>query len=224
MKTSSFLALTFLSLFAAYGCSQSSQESGDDSSPSDGETEDKLILGHGTIDNAAIVESTTMMLVTDLTGYGLLPVAPPIDPALDPYNQSDPFAIAPGRFQSAFAKNLAKFDGIDGKLDWPADAANVWASRMATANYQVIDTAKPCAWDAPHTYLEIERATLVGKEHATCGGRMPNEDAMDVTLNFLIRGPAASAQDEGAIRDGVDQATSKAASAFPYLAEMNGVL
>lgn len=221
MKTRSFLALALLTLVAAYGCGQSSSPSADDDAPSDGETEDKLILGHGTVDNAAIVESTTMMLVTDLTGYDLAPVTPPLDPDLDPYNQSDPFAISPGRFREGFAKNLVKFDGIDGKLDWTADASSAWLSRMSTSNYQVIDTSKPCAWDAPHTYLEIERAALLGKEHTTCGGRMPNEDAMDVTLNFLIRGPAASATDEGAIRDGVDQATHKAFAAFPYLAEMN---
>ena len=51
---------------------------------------------------------------------------------------------------------------------------------------------------------------------------MPNEDAMDVTLNFLIRGPSASAQDREAIRDGVSQATKKATASFPYLAELNG--
>ncbi|MFO0668052.1 MAG: hypothetical protein U0235_00305 [Polyangiaceae bacterium] len=224
MKTKTFFALALLSLVAAYGCGQSSTSTDDDATPSDGETEDKLILGHGRIDTAAVVESTTMMLVTDLTGYGFLPVTPPVDVNLDPYNQSDPFAIAPGRFRDAFQKNLVKFDGIDGKSDWAADAASRWLDRMASGNYQIVDTSKPCDWNAPHTYLEIERATLLGQEHATCGGRMPNEDAMDVTLNFLIRGPAASATDEGAIRDGVDQATTKASAAFPYLAEMNGKL
>ena len=37
--------------------------------------------------------------------------APPVDPELDPYNQSDPFAIDAERFREPFAKNLAKFDG-----------------------------------------------------------------------------------------------------------------
>ena len=50
---------------------------------------------------------------------------------------------------------------------------------------------------------------------------MPNEDAMDVTLNFLIRGPSASAQDREAIHDGVDSPTKLSTRTFPYLAELN---
>ena len=220
MKTSHILALGFLSLFAVYGCSQSSQDEEED--PADqGETEDKLILGHGNVDNAAIVESTTIMLVTDLAGIG--PVAPPIDPALDRYNQADPFNIEAARFKNSFGENLVKFDNMDGQIDWKPEQSSVWLSRMASSNYVVVDTSKPCRFDEPHTYLEIERAALTGTEHATCGGRRPNEDALDVTLNFLVRGPAASAQDDGAIHDGVDSATQRATPTFPYLAELNGL-
>jgi len=129
---------------------------------------------------------------------------------------------APATYRDAFAKNLVKFDGIDGKTDWTTDQAAKWVSRMSSANFQVIDTSKPCDFDDPHTYLEIERAALTGTDHKTCGGRMPNEDALDVTMNFLVRGPAASAGDEGAISDGVDQATQKSESTFPYLADLNG--
>lgn len=50
---------------------------------------------------------------------------------------------------------------------------------------------------------------------------MPNEDAMDVTLNFLIRGPAASELDAEAITDGVDRPTKWSTAEFPYIAEMN---
>lgn len=107
-------------------------------------------------------------------------------------------------------------------MNWSADQASRWTARLAGGNYIVVDTSKPCSYDAPHTYLEIERAQLTGKSHTTCGGRMPNEDAMDVTLNFLIRGPAATDQDPNAIGDGVDRATKLATNTFPYLAEMNG--
>jgi hypothetical protein len=53
---------------------------------------------------------------------------------------------------------------------------------------------------------------------------MPNEDAMDVTLNFLVRGPAASELEPGAITDGVDAATKPSLAALPYIPEMNGLL
>ncbi len=211
MKSTKILAVGFISLFAVYGCSVSDTE---DTSPDQAESEDQLILGKGSVDHAGIVESTTMMLTS--------PIAlPPLDPNLDAYNQQDPFKIGGGNFRAVFATNLAKFDGIDGKTDWTADQAGKWTARMAAGNYQVIDTSKPCNFNAPRTYLEIERSTLVGQPHTTCGGRMPNEDALDVTANFLVRGPAASATDATAIHDGVEQATKKSEAAFPYLAEMN---
>jgi hypothetical protein len=208
-----------VSLVAAFGCSTSDEETDDSGDNSEG-----ALVGKGSIDSAAVVEATTIMLVTDITGYGLTPVAPPIDLTLDPYNQADPFAIDSAQFRDHFARNLVKFDRIDGKEDWSTAQAATWVARMASGNYLVVDTSKPCAFDDPHTYLEIERAQLTGREYTTCGGRMPNEDALDVTLNFLSRGPSASAQDDEALSDGVESATSKATSTFPYLAEMNGLL
>jgi Domain of unknown function (DUF4331) len=212
MKTSTKIwALGLVTLLAGYGCSQTDEE---DTTQDEGNTEDQFILGHGSVDQAAIVEATTMMLTA--------PIAlPPLDGNLDPYNQADPFNIGQGPYKSVFAKNLAKYDNEDGKVDWTQAQIGTWSSRMGSANYLVVDTSKPCQYDNPHTYLEIEKAQLTNKEHTTCGGRMPNEDAMDVTLNFLIRGPAASAEGEGSIGDGVEQATKKATGAFPYLAEMN---
>jgi hypothetical protein len=212
MKTKTIFAVGMLSLFAVYGCSASDAE---DTEPDQSESEDELNLGKGNVDNAGVVELTTMML----TGPT---IAPPLDQNLDPYNQADPFKIGAGPYRAVFAVNLAKFDGEAGKMEWTADQAGPWVGRLAAGNYQVIDTSKPCQYDAPHTYLEIERAQLTGKSHKTCGGRMPNEDAMDVTLNFLIRGPAAASEGQGAITDGVEQATKQSGKTFPYLAEMNG--
>ena len=213
MNTTKIFAVGILSLLAAYGCSISNAE--DTASPDQGASEDQLILGKGNVDNVGVVEATTMML----TGPTALP---PLDQNLDPYNQADPFKIGAGPYRAAFTTNLAKFDGEDGKKDWLPDQVAMWTARMAAGNYQVIDTSMPCSFDNPHTYLEIERAQLTGKSHTTCGGRMPNEDALDVTVNFLIRGPAASAQDAEAIHDGVEQATKKSESKFPYLADLNG--
>src|SRR4051794_18741401 len=122
MKTSTKIwALAIVTLIAGYGCSQSDEE---DTSPSEAATEDQLQLGHGSVDNAAIVESTTMMLTA--------PIAlPPLDPNLDEYNREDPFAIGGGPYKAAFARNLIKFDNEDGKTDWTADQTKIWTSRMA---------------------------------------------------------------------------------------------
>jgi hypothetical protein len=166
----------------------------------------------GSVDHAGIVESTTMMLVAHTTEFATV---------LDPYNREDPFAIHASSYVDAFDRNLRRFDARDGKSEWTSAQTTRWAQRMAAGNYQVIDTSMPCDYAHPHTYLEIERAQLTGARHATCGGRMPNEDAMDVTLNFLIRGPAASSTGDGAIHDGIEQATQRSTDTFPYLADLN---
>ena len=203
------LRLSLVSLVATYGCAAQQEEQ--DPAASGGDTsEDELILRKGSVDHAAIVEVTTMMLAGG-----------PLDSLLDPYNQEDPFAIRPASFTGTFAERLKSFDAYDKKTDWKPEQAAAWAARVSAGNYLVVDTSKPCDFKNPHTYLEIERAHMTGREHTTCGGRMPNEDALDVTMNFLVRGPAASALDREALHDGVDRATQLATDSFPYLAERN---
>jgi hypothetical protein len=205
IKLTHVAALAAFALFASgYGCAQ-------EEAPAEEQSEDELGLRRGSVDHAAIVESTTMMLAGQ-----------PLDGQLDPYNQADPFAIR-GAFEATFARRLADFDAYDGKADWRPEQASAWAARMGSGNYLVVDTSKPCDFARPRSYLEIERAQLSGRAHETCGGRNPNEDALDVTLNFLVRGPGASAADEGALHDGVDAPTKLATDTFPYLAEMNGI-
>lgn len=213
IRTIAVAVAVTVSLATASGCATAPEEEEEEAA----QEEDQLILRRGSVDHAAIVESTTMNLVNEI----------PLDPfvfsgTLDPYNQSDPFAIRASAYAPIIAKNIRKFDASDGKTDWTAAQAATWTARMAGGNYLVVDTSKPCDYANPHTYLEIERAQLTGRAHTTCGGRMPNEDALDVTLNFLARGPASSADDPEALYDGVEQATKKSTDVFPYLAEPNG--
>ncbi|MBS2020234.1 MAG: hypothetical protein JST00_45665 [Deltaproteobacteria bacterium] len=203
------LALGLLATLAAYGCA--SQTSEDDQTQDEAESQDELILRKGSVDHAAIVEVTTMMLASG-----------PQSPLLDPYNQEDPFAIRGGEYLRTFDQRIGQFDAIDGRADWKPEQRAAWTARVTAGNYQILDTSKPCDFYNPHSYLEIERAKLTGRTHATCGGRNPNEDALDVTANFLVRGPSASMSDAEAIHDGVANATKPAEDAFPYLAEMNG--
>lgn len=209
MKTTSIgavaLASALLALFGSgYGCAQ-------EEPAEDAQSEDELGLRRGSVDHAAIVEATTMMLAGG-----------PVDGQLDPYNQEDPFGIR-GSFQPTFARRLEAFDGYDGRADWKPEQASAWTARMATGNYLVVDMGKPCDFAKPRSYLEIERAHLAGRDHTTCGGRNPNEDALDVTMNFLVRGPSATAYDADALHDGVDAPTQWATGTFPYLAPPNGI-
>ena len=207
-------AFGIVACVAIFGCT--SREAVTDPAADNGSAESELGLHKGSVDHVAIVEVTTMMLV----GKGVHAVTD-FATELDPYNREDPFDILGDEYADHFARNLALFDAYDGFADWTDDQTAAWVGRVASGNYLVVDTSKPCDFANRHSYLEIERATMTGQAHTTCGGRMPNEDAMDVTLNFLIRGPAASVDDEDAIGDGVTRATKLSVDEFPYLAELN---
>ncbi len=201
-----FSCLTAFAFMVAAGTACSTSE--EDDTIDEGEEAFSI---RGPVDQAAIVESTTLMLASMVT----------LSTKFDPYNVADPFAIAPANFEKRFVDSLAKVDHVDG-FDWPEPAALDWAERMANGNYIVIDTSKPCDYENANSYLEIERAFYTGRKHTTCGGRTPNEDAADVTFNFMARGPGASVVDKDALHDGVAQATKKSSSEFPYLADLNG--
>lgn len=199
VKLWAFAALSLVACAASQGGSDGAADSNQD-----------LALRSGNIDSAAIVEVGTMMLASQ-----------PIDLDLDHYNAQDPFAIQGAQFVPTYQQRLAQFDNIDGKTDWTDAQRSAWLNHITSGNYQLIDTSKPCDWENPHTYLEIERSQMLGKAHETCGGRMPNEDVLDVTVTMLVKGPSVTAEDEDAVHDGVSQATKPSEAAFPYIAEMN---
>ena len=135
----------------------------------------------------------------------------------DLYNQEDPFQLGPSYVRAYHARlnaNLAFFDGLDGKLDWSIKPDGTHPlTELLLADFLVVDVAKPYAEDS---YLEIERALLAGRAHATCGGRSLNADVIDTMYTLIVnanRGPRVS--------DGVDHATVPASRVFPYLAPPN---
>jgi hypothetical protein len=133
------------------------------------------------------------------------------------YNQEDPFDLSPnylGAYRARLNANLAVMDGIDGKVDWPLEPNGTHPlTELYLGDYQVVDVAKPYIEDS---YLEIERALLQGRTHATCGGRPLNDDAVDTNLTFVVRGGNGPR-----ISDGVDQPTIRASDSFPYLVSPN---
>jgi hypothetical protein len=135
----------------------------------------------------------------------------------DIYNLEDAFHMSKdyrGAYRARLNANLAVFDRLDGKTDWPQGADGTHPlTELLLADYLVVDVSKPYADDS---FLEIERALLQGRAHATCGGRSLNEDTMDTLYTLLISGAAGPR-----IGDGVDQATVPAGRVFPYLAPPN---
>jgi hypothetical protein len=136
----------------------------------------------------------------------------------DLYNMEDAFHLSAayeGAYRTRLNANLAFWDGLDGKTDWPVreDGAHP-LTELILADFLVVDVTKPYAEQG--SFLEIELAARRGEAHRTCGGRALNDDVMDTIFTLLV-----NAGNGPVIRDGVDQATRPASRAFPYLAPPN---
>ena len=136
----------------------------------------------------------------------------------DLYNMEDAFDLAEG-YQAAYRArlnaNLAFWDGLDHRTDWPTDGNGTHPlTELVLADYLAVDVTKPYAERG--SFLEIERAVRRGEPHQTCGGRALNDDVMDTLLSLLV-----NAGNGPVIRDGVDQSTRPASRSFPYLSGAN---
>jgi hypothetical protein len=136
----------------------------------------------------------------------------------DLYNMEDAFHI-PQAYQGAYRArlnaNLAFWDRLDGKEDWPAAEAGAHPlTELMLADFLIVDVTKP--YVEKGSFLEIELATRGARAHQTCGGRALNDDVMDTIFTLLI-----NAGNGPKIRDGVDQATMPGSRTFPYLAPPN---
>ena len=89
----------------------------------------------------------------------------------DIYNEEDAFNLSKtyvGAYRARLNANLAFFDGLDGKVDWPLDPhGNHPLTELLLADFLVVDMSKPFS---ETSYFEIEQAMLEGRAHATCGG------------------------------------------------------
>ena len=120
----------------------------------------------------------------------------------DLYNAEDAFDLGRdylGAYRARLNANLAFFDRLDGRTDWPPDDQGVHPlTELLLADFLVVDTSKPFA---DGSFLEIERAVLAGRPHTTCGGRSLDDDIVDILYTLLVGG-----LDGPRISDGVDQA------------------
>ena len=135
----------------------------------------------------------------------------------DLYNAEDTFNLSRdylGAYRARLNANLAFFDRLDGRTDWPLDDQGGHPlTELLLADFLVVDTSKPFAEDS---FLEIERAVLAGRPHTTCGGRPLNDDIVDTLYTVLVGG-----LDGPRISDGVDQPTQPPSRSFPYLVPPN---
>jgi hypothetical protein len=136
----------------------------------------------------------------------------------DLYNMEDSFHLGPdyqGAYRARLNANLAFWDRLDGKVDWPTGANGAHPlTELLLADYLVVDATRPFAEEG--SFFEIERSARRGQVHETCGGRALNDDVMDNIFTLLVNGGNGPT-----IRDGVGQATRPATRTFPYLARPN---
>ena len=136
----------------------------------------------------------------------------------DLYNMEDAFHLADG-YQGAYRArldaNLAFWDGLDGKTDWPTDGNGAHPlTELVLADYLVVDAEQA-----------VRRAGLVPRDRA-CRPRGPRtRDVRRTSAQRRRHGHDLHAADQrrqrSVIRDGVDRSTRPASRSFPYLAPPN---
>jgi hypothetical protein len=86
----------------------------------------------------------------------------------------------------------------------------------------LVDTSMPCtAADGGFaaSYFDLEREIfLSAPPHTTCGGRTPNEDVVDETLQLLVTGDREGGP---VVSQRVSGPTQPSTTTFPYLAPPN---
>ncbi len=109
----------------------------------------------------------------------------------DLYNNEDAFHLMHdylGAYRARLNANLAVYDGLDGKTDWPLDAHGAHPlTELLLADFLVLDRSKPFV---ENSTFEIEQAMLQGRTHSTCGGRPLNSKEgfrRDSALRLSVR-------------------------------------
>ncbi len=85
----------------------------------------------------------------------------------DLYNMEDAFHLAQsyqGAYRARLNANLAFWDGLDGKIDWPEDENGAHPlTELVLADFLVVDVTKPYAEQG--SFLEIELAIREARTH-----------------------------------------------------------
>jgi hypothetical protein len=135
----------------------------------------------------------------------------------DLYNSEDAFKVAPDYFDAYRARmnaNLAFYDGLDGKIDWPINAqGNHPLTKLLLADFLVVDASKQLS---ELSYFEIEQSMLESRVHETAGGRWLNEDIMDSIFTLYVNGGNGPRID-----DGIAGPIAWSSQVFPYMARPN---
>jgi hypothetical protein len=133
----------------------------------------------------------------------------------DAYNAATDPAAWVASFKSTIAGSLAVWDGIDaacGNQLLAASGAPSATTYQALASLLADDRLILRTDQIACGYLGVELAALGAGTAATCGGRRPDEDAVDQTYSLLMIGAMTG------VGDGVAAPSSPpSTSSFPFL-------
>jgi hypothetical protein len=137
------------------------------------------------------------------------------DPEIrDMYNLDPVFAVPSEKlatYVSRLKKNISQYDMMDGHQDWNHGDLNKLTT-VLTEDYLIVDAFTPCQ---KSSFFEIERALLLGQPHESCGGRDPNDNAVNKIYTLYEKG--AQAMPSLAVNDGLTGPAQPISKNFPYL-------
>jgi hypothetical protein len=155
---------------------------------------------------------------------------------LDSFSGADSAGSKEDRIVQEITNGLRLMDHSDGHDDFTDEDLAAWVA-LFKEDALLVDVSKPCgvdpdpsaAGDSTHSYLDIEKE-MVDKDHvhATCGGRTPKDDTVDVFMTFAIThkdwhpGAKDWKSTPEHVGDLIDNA-SAATNTFPYLAAPHAV-
>ena len=100
----------------------------------------------------------------------------------DLYNMEDAFQLAEayqGAYRARLNANLAFWDGLDGKTDWPTDGNGTHPlTELVLADFLVVDLTKPYAEQG--SFFEIERPARAAHTRPAADGPQRRRDGHDV--------------------------------------------
>ena len=135
----------------------------------------------------------------------------------DLYNKEDAFTLSKeyrSLYESRLNANLAFFDGLDGKTEWPLGPDGRHPLRdLLIGDFLILDLAHEFA---PGNFLEIERSLINIRPHQSAGGRWLDDDILDEMLTLFVNGGRGER-----LGDGVDAPSKPGSLSFPYVREPN---